>query len=82
MYRCYLPYFCHVGSLFKITGFPTTINRERALVTATLNLWGVSQKVADLIICKLVQISIVAVDIVKTFSFDRKPMLKSLSILT
>lgn len=31
-------YFAQVGSLLRITGFPTTISRERALVMATLNL--------------------------------------------
>lgn len=31
------PYFAQVGSLLRITGFPTTISRDRALVTATLN---------------------------------------------
>lgn len=32
------PYFAQVGSLLRITWFPTTISRDRALVTATLNL--------------------------------------------
>ncbi len=33
-----LPYFSQIASLFRITGFPTTISRDLALVTATLNL--------------------------------------------
>lgn len=33
-----LPYFAQVGSLLRIMWFPTMISRDRALVTATLNL--------------------------------------------
>lgn len=42
-----LPYFSQMGSLLRITGFPTTINRDLALVTATLNLCRVDRYVKE-----------------------------------
>lgn len=89
------PYFAHVGSLLRITWFPTTISRDRALVMATLNLCSGAVRegqearnslmidLANLFLAQKCKTSVLVIggEAAQTFSFERNPMLKSLSSL-
>lgn len=90
------PDFAQVGSLLRITWFPTTISRDRALVTATLNLCRrpvrEGQEARNDLTNDLSNVfppqkcktfNLVSGELAgQTFSFERNPMLKSWSSLT